>query len=69
MVINGEEYVRCPTQFVTDESIEALNMYATYKDGHLPRAGGFLDQPNKIMEQMHIIANQVAEESEARRKK
>jgi len=67
--INGDEYKRCPVQYVTAESMEALNMYLFYNDGHLPRAGGFLDQPNKVMEQLQIIANQVAEEKERRRGK
>jgi hypothetical protein len=67
--INGEEFKRCPVQLVTSDSMEALHMYGFYNNGFLPCAGGFLEQPNRVMEQMVIIGNQIAESQKPGKKR
>jgi len=59
--INGEKFYTCPVGHITRESYEALALYSVYKDGFLPEAGGIMDQDNRIMEQMRIIARAVHE--------
>jgi len=56
--------MRCPVQYITDDSFNAISEYRFYRDGHLPEAGGWLDQPNKVMEQMLIIDGVVKEDAE-----
>lgn len=69
--IDGTEFKRCPVQFITQESLGALDLYRFYKDGFLPAAGGILDQPHRIMEQIRIVgaiaSDEIAEQQ--RRKK
>ncbi len=67
--INGEEFTRCPVQFVTGASLEALSAYRFYNNGYLPCQGGYLDQPNLIMGQMDIISDQIHEERKNKRGK
>ena len=54
-VIDGEKIMTCPVQTITPESIDALGAFGFYNDGHLPEAGGYLAQPNYIMEQIMIV--------------
>jgi len=57
--INGDTFRRCPVRYITEESFDALSQYQFYKNGFLPFAGGFLEQPNKFIEQMRIIEAEV----------
>ena len=47
--------------FVTHDSLRALSEFGFYRAGHLPHAGGWRDQPNRVMEQMRIIEAAVAQ--------
>ena len=65
---DGEEIRRCPVGLIRPESLAALEAYAFFKAGHLPRAGGWEDQPNRVMEQMLIIQAALNEVQENARK-
>jgi len=67
--LDGEQIYRCPVGMLEPESLSALEAYAFYKAGHLPRTGGWEDQPNRIMEQMLIIQAAVNEVQENAGKK
>jgi len=67
--IDGEEYYRCPVQFVTDESVEALSAYQFYKAGFLPGPGGFMDQETRFIEQMQTIEAVVSQALEEKRRR
>ena len=66
---DGEEIRRCPVGLIRPESFAALEAYGFYNKGHLPRTGGWEDQPNRIMEQMLIIAAAISEAQKNARKK
>ena len=59
----------CPVRAVKPESLEALRMYNFYQAGFLPSAGGILDQPNYLLEQMEIIRAVEGEEAEGKRRR
>jgi len=65
--IDRKPFFRCPVQEITGQSREALSLYVFYQRGHLPTAGGIMDQPNKMMDQIRIIENVVEEVRRERR--
>ena len=57
---------------VTEQDIWLLEMYAHYKNGVLPFAGGLLNQPNIYVEAMGVIddyARSVIQDNRARSKR
>jgi hypothetical protein len=69
--IDGEDFLRCPVQFISQESFEALALFTYYQDGFLPEAGGIFDQPNLTIAQIRTVKHAVQEQAEEirRRKK
>ena len=49
----------CPRRLVTQDSAAWIGLFTHYKAGHLAYAGGALDQPNKYLDAMKIIDQQV----------
>lgn len=45
----------CLLPMVTDASRELLRLADHYRAGHLPRAGGVLNQPNKFLQALELI--------------
>lgn len=58
----GEEFKSriCPRRLVTPASHAWLQLYSTYKAGHLLVAGGILDQPAIYIAAMTAIESMVA---------
>jgi hypothetical protein len=48
---------------VTGESFEYIRAYNFYKNGFLPNAGGWLDQPAKLLDAFNIIDREAAKAS------
>lgn len=46
---------RCPQQYVGAQELMLLEAYAQYKNGYLPNAGGWIDQPMKFIEALKVI--------------
>ena len=68
---DGELFFRCPVSFILEESFIALNEFSFFSKGFLPVAGGWEDQPHKIMQQMLIIDsafNEVHSDAHEKRK-
>jgi hypothetical protein len=51
----------CPKLQVTPWSWYMLQLFNGYRDGHLPMAGGMIDQPFKFLQAFNIIAARQAE--------
>jgi len=58
--IDGWKFQRCPNLMVTRESFEYIQAYNFYKNGFLPNAGGWLDQPAKLLDAFNIIDREAA---------
>jgi hypothetical protein len=50
----------CPRRLQTRDSVSWLQIYSTYKAGHLLVAGGILDQPAIYINTMTLIEGLVA---------
>lgn len=50
----------CLLPMVTETSRTLLELYAHYKAGFLPFAGGLLDQPAAFSDAMTVIGGQIA---------
>jgi hypothetical protein len=46
----------CPVRLVSESSWGFLKLYAHYKAGHLPNAGGMRNQPHAFFEGMALIS-------------
>ncbi len=58
--LKGYKFTRCP--FLTaKEANYILDAYFEYKNGFLPNAGGWLDQPMKFSQFMIMVDNQIGE--------
>ena len=55
MSIDGEDLMTCPVSTITPESYDALTAFQFYSDGILPVAGGWMDQPGHVMEEILIV--------------
>lgn len=55
--IEGNVLRRCPLRTVDGRSAAMLEMFFAYKQGFLPNAGGWLDQPLMFTQSMAIIEN------------
>lgn len=44
---------------IEPSSMQALDLYALYKKGHLAVSGGALEQPHKYLEMMKTIQRQI----------
>ena len=70
--INGEQYNGCPLKIVTVLSANFLRAFNFYKAGFWPNAGGWLDQPAKLLDAFDAIERELHEvetEKERRRSK
>jgi len=46
---------RCPAKQITRKSIKLLEAFLYYKQGYLPNAGGWMDQPAKLFEAFEVV--------------
>lgn len=53
--IDGNDFHRCPLHYVTPDVLEVVRVWKWTRRGHLPLAGGILDQPMRLMEQLDVI--------------
>lgn len=53
--IEGIPIKRCPIILVNGKVDEYINAYFFFKSGMLPHAGGWADQPNKMVEALMFI--------------
>ncbi len=61
---NGEPIYSCPQAMVDEEALDALEMWAWYERGHLPRAGGVDDQLERDLQLIMAIEAVRIEEKE-----
>ena len=67
--IDEQDFTTCPVREVRSESLDALRMYNFYSAGFLPTAGGILDQPNILMEQIEVVRAVEAEAVEDKKRR
>ena len=53
--VEGIPIKRCPIMIVGNKVDEYINAYFFFKSGMLPHAGGWADQPNKVIEAIMFI--------------
>ena len=58
---------RCPMRLLTATTHRALEFYGHYKQGHLPVAGGLLDQSATFLRAMSIIGGEIDRQDGIRR--
>ncbi len=58
---DGVDYKGCPVRQVTRASSLYLTAYQIYQDGHYPNAGGWLNQPAKMLDAFEVIRNELRE--------
>jgi len=46
---------RCPVRLVTKSSLMLIEAFLYFKQGFLPNAGGWMDQPAKLFEAFEVI--------------
>jgi len=46
---------RCPVRLVTKNSLRLIEAFLYFKQGLLPNAGGWMDQPAKLFEAFEVI--------------
>lgn len=69
--IAGFQLTRCPLTEIDGITLEYLTAYFEYNRGFLPNAGGWLDQPMKVMQAIRLIEEKYSEheKSQAAEKK
>jgi hypothetical protein len=60
-IVANVEVDRCPALYVSEAENLLIEAYAQYKNGFLPNAGGWLDQPMRFIQAMGIISEAVAQ--------
>lgn len=58
-VVNGHRVRRCPVKILTPFTRRCMSLYAHYKNGFLPNAGGIADQPAWYVTAMEILESDV----------
>jgi len=58
--IGSETYTRCPKKLITAESWQYLQAFGFYKNGIMPHGKGWRREPQKFLDAMSIIENEVA---------
>ncbi len=53
--LNGQQYRGCPFKIVKRQSANFLRAFQFYKQGYLPNAGTWLDQPAKLIDAFEVI--------------
>ena len=53
------EIDRCPLKIINACSNAYLEAYNFYKNGYLPYSGGWLNQPAKFMNALHVIETEM----------
>jgi len=57
--LNGEEYQGCPFKIVTRQSADFIRAFNFYELGFLPNAGGWLEQPAKMLDAFEVISKEL----------
>lgn len=57
--IGDHVFQRCPVKEITVDISQYIRAYNFYKDGHLPNAGGWLDQPAKFIDVIELISSEM----------
>jgi len=52
----------CPADYISRDELELIDMAKLIKKGVLPREGGYLNQPWKLMQLIQITSSEVATE-------
>lgn len=53
------ETSRCPVKLITKVSVKLLEAFLYFKQGYLPNAGGWMDQPAKLFEALEVIETEI----------
>lgn len=67
--LHGEEYRGCPLKHVTRASAAFLRAFNFFRLGYLPNAGGWLDQPAKLLDAFDVIEKEVNEMNRTEKQK
>jgi len=67
--LNGEEYQGCPFKIVTRASADFIRAFNFYELGYLPNAGGWLDQPAKMLDAFEVITKELKKIEEEKMRK
>ena len=54
------DYRRCPKSQTSEDAELCVQLFARYRNGHLPFAGGWVDQPPIIGEVFNLVSSEVA---------
>ena len=57
MTVDGRDYYRCPVREVGPDEIEMLETWVWTRRGHLPEAGGLMDQDYYTMRMLDVISS------------
>lgn len=68
LLIEGYEINKCPMKYAGEKEFGFIKAYGHYKNGLLPNAGGWLEQPADFVEAMEIIENVVERIKEPKQK-
>ncbi|HNX82481.1 MAG TPA: hypothetical protein PKL77_10095 [Candidatus Omnitrophota bacterium] len=55
VTIEGYQVFNCPRSFVDSKTEEYIQAYVQWRGGHLPNAGGYMNQTAKFIESMILI--------------
>ena len=55
ITIEGYKVFNCPKSFVDSKTEEYIQAYFQWRNGHLPNAGGYMDQTAKFIEAVGLI--------------
>jgi hypothetical protein len=61
---NGLKFYRCLGSFFNPGHFIINDLYRHYRNGILPFSGGLFDQPNKIIEALHLAESIAVQEEE-----
>ncbi|MCX5711769.1 MAG: hypothetical protein NTY47_01695 [Candidatus Omnitrophica bacterium] len=53
------EVSRCPVKLITMQSVRMLEAFSFYEKGYLPNSGGWMDQPEKLLEAIAVIETEL----------
>ena len=62
------ETSRCPVKIVTKISMKLIETFLYFKQGFLPNAGGWMDQPAKLFEAFEVIEAEARKIQESKEK-
>ncbi len=59
-MLDGEQFTECPVKTVSEQSFQYLRAYFYYEKGYFPNPGGWMEQPEKLLQALQIIESERA---------